>query len=142
MPYLLKSLVQQYQGDYDGALETYRKGRIFSGKAEHDPLWELMQAHAHAVKGERDAATAALERAFQTPEYRKKPTNFALDVAVAHNLLGDHQQALDWLGKINVKKRDETEFLIREPRLANLHSDARFAALTERWQASGKPNNK
>lgn len=133
--YTLKSLLQQFQGDYDGALETYRKARIFGGNNEREPLWMLMQAQVHAAKGRKTEAFEVLNRFYKTPEYRKIPTNFALDIALVHHLLGDDDQAFLYLEKLKLKDKKEVEFVTTDPRFAGLHNDPRFTELKERWQA-------
>ena len=133
--YVWKSLIQQFKGDYAGALETYRKGRIYSGKDENEPLWMLMQAQTHAAYGRRDEALAFLKRFTQSPIHRKHIPGFAHEIALVYNLLGDSEKTFAWLEKLEVKHRQDSNLISSDPRFANLHSDARFAALVKKWES-------
>jgi serine/threonine protein kinase/Tfp pilus assembly protein PilF len=131
--YFWKGLLQQYFGEYDTALETQRMARIYSGAGEDDALWLLMQAHSHASHQRRDEALAHLNRYFNCEAYRKHPKQFPHEVALVYNLLGDQNKAFEWLAKVEIKNPDDALFIGRDPRFANLHSDSRFTALSEKW---------
>jgi tetratricopeptide (TPR) repeat protein len=153
--YYRKSLVQQYRGEYDAAVDTYRRARIYSGGDENEPLWLLMQAHAYAAKGQRNQALNALNRYLQGDyyvnhpdnqpvtskesgtnprrNYQKDPNLLIHEVALVYNLLGDTEQTFKWLNKIEIKKPGHAKFHTEDPRFANLHNDPRFTALTKRW---------
>jgi serine/threonine-protein kinase len=133
--YYWKSLVQQFQGEYEASLDTYRRVRIFSGDDENEPFWLLMQAQAHASKGRRDEAQRFVNRYLQSPPYRKKPEAFPHEVALVYNLLGETEKAFAWLEKVKIKSAEQTKFHSEDPRFANLHNNPRFVALTQRWQA-------
>ncbi len=132
--YFWKSLVLQFQGKYDEALETYRKVRIYKGKDENEPLWTLMQAQAHAVGGRREESLNILNRFFKSPEFRKNQLGGAVDIALVYHLLGDSEKAFEWLGKVKPPNSDTAKSLIEDPRFAGLHNDERFAALAQKWK--------
>lgn len=132
--YYWKSLVEQFQGKYDTALDTYRKARIYSSKDETEPLWMLMQAEAYAAAGHREEALKVLNNFFQGDDYRRGPSGYAAEIALVYHLLGDNENAFAWLGKIKFKDAKIARFLIEDPRFAKLHSDPQFTALAQRWQ--------
>lgn len=132
--YFWKSLLQQYQNDYDAALETYRKARIYGGNDENDPLWLLMQAQAAAFNGRRSEAQKFLNRYLNGEICEKNPEGYANEVALVYNLLGDTTNAFAWLEKIKLKSGKGPGFMIADQRFANLHSDVRYIRLAEKWQ--------
>ncbi|MDQ4120740.1 MAG: protein kinase [Acidobacteriota bacterium] len=134
--YLFKSIAQQMLGDYEAALETYRIGRIYSGKDENEPLWILMQAQAYAANNRRDDALALVNRLLQNPAHRKEILKLSFDVALVYTLLGDAENAFAWLEKIEAKEIKDPNLLKQDPRLANLHKDERFLRFLEKRQKS------
>jgi serine/threonine-protein kinase len=141
--YLSKAIVQQMLGDYTGALETYRIGRIYSGKDENEPLWILMQAQTHAANGRRDESLKQLNRLLQNPAGREEATKKLLyDVALVYNLLGDAAKACEWLEKIEVEKVKGFDTNNLDPRLANLRGNARFERLVEKWRSAKSAGKK
>ncbi|HEX8246545.1 MAG TPA: tetratricopeptide repeat protein [Pyrinomonadaceae bacterium] len=138
--YGTKAIAQQILGDYDGALETYRSVRIINGEDENEPAWLLMQAQAHAGMGRREQSLAALNRFFQTTEYRKDPLLHLFNRAVVYNLLGETDKAFACLEKIEGKSSEQINLISRDPRLANLHRDPRFQRLIEKWEKQAASN--
>ncbi|MDQ3801622.1 MAG: protein kinase [Acidobacteriota bacterium] len=134
-PYYWKSYIQQIRGDYDAALDTYRRVRIYGGEDENDPSWLLMQAQAHAAKGRRDEALAVLNRCLKTDGYAKRSGELLHEVALVYNLLGDSEDAFAWLDKIEVKSAEQLKFHLDDSRFANLYDDARYTRLIEKWQS-------
>jgi serine/threonine protein kinase/Tfp pilus assembly protein PilF len=132
--YHLKSILQQFRGEYDAALETYRKARIYKGNDEKEPLWLLMQAHAHAANGRRDKASAIVKRFLEGGEYSKESSFVAMEIALVYNLLGDSENALAWLKRVKINTSTDAELAIIDPRFANLHKDSRFAGLVQKWR--------
>jgi tetratricopeptide (TPR) repeat protein len=135
-----KAVAQQILGDYDGALETYRSVRIINGDDEDEPTWLLMQAQAHAGMGRREQSLVALNRFFQTPEYRKDPLLHLFNTALVYNLLGDTDKAFAFLEKIKGKSSVLIYSLSQDPRLANLHGAPRFKRLIEKWKKQADQN--
>jgi serine/threonine protein kinase/Tfp pilus assembly protein PilF len=133
--YFWKSLLEQYQGKYETALDTYRKARIYNGKDETEPLWMLMQAEAHAAAGRRAEALKVLNRFRQGADYRREPAVYASEIALVYHLLGETEESFAWLEKVKIENAAQAKLLIEDPRLAGLQADPRFVALTERWQA-------
>jgi serine/threonine protein kinase/tetratricopeptide (TPR) repeat protein len=134
-PYYWKSYIQQIRGDYDAALDTYRRVRIYKGEDENEPSWLLMQAQAHAAKGRREDALAVLNRCLKSDGYRKRSGELLHEVALVYNLLGDLDDAFAWLDKIEVESAEQLKFHLDDSRFANLYDDARYSRLTEKWQS-------
>jgi tetratricopeptide (TPR) repeat protein len=133
--YLSKAIVQQMLGDYSGARETYRIGRIHSGKDENEPLWIMFQAQAHAAEGRRDEALTMLNRLLRSNSAeREEMKKLTFDIALVYNLLGERETACEWLGKIESKLIEDPKKLSRDPRLAALRESACFGKLIEKWQ--------
>jgi len=127
--YLAKSLIQQYRGDYDGALETYRAARIYNGKDENEPVWLLMQAQTFASRGKTDEAKQTLTRYFQSSEYRKNPLEHSLDIALVYNLLNDEKNTLIWLKKN--EQTEQSQFVKQDRRFSNLRGNPNFSSIFE-----------
>ncbi|HEY8560854.1 MAG TPA: tetratricopeptide repeat protein, partial [Pyrinomonadaceae bacterium] len=142
--YLPKAIVQQLLGDFDGAVETYRIGRIYTGKNENEPHWLIFQAQAHAANGRRGEALALLNRLLVKPAERdeKSAGDLPFDVAMVYALLGDSERACEWLGKIQAKKKKEVDVVSQDPRLAKLRGTACFARQIEKWRSQLAPPNK
>jgi serine/threonine-protein kinase len=132
--YLAKSIAQQMLGDYNAALETYRIGRIYSGKDENEPLWILMQAQAHAGNGRRNESLELLNRLLRNPAGRGEMGKLTFDIALVYNLLGDADAAFQWLEKIELKKVKTPETFGKDPRFANLRGNPRYERLIEKLQ--------
>jgi serine/threonine protein kinase/tetratricopeptide (TPR) repeat protein len=132
--YHLKSILQQYRGEYDAALDTYRKARIYKGNDEKEPLWQLMQAQLHAASGHRTEALEILKRFSQGGEHCEASTFLAPEIALVYNLLGDAENALAWLKKVKINNLMYVELISTDPRFANLHGDSRFAPIVQQWR--------
>jgi tetratricopeptide (TPR) repeat protein len=132
--YHLKSILQQFRGEYDAALETYRKARIYRGNDEKEPLWLLMQASVHAAKGRRREALAILNRFLPGGEFSKESAFVATDIALVYNLLGDARNTFAWLEKVKIHNAGQARLISTDPRFANLRDDPRFARLVEKWR--------
>jgi serine/threonine-protein kinase len=130
--YLSKAVAQELTGDWDGAVETYRIGRIYSGKDESEAIWILIQAQAHAAKGQSNESLALLNGLLQNPAQRKIIPNLSFDIALVYNLLGDAENACKWIEKIETKKLKDLNLIKQDPRFANLHNDERFLRLLEK----------
>jgi serine/threonine-protein kinase len=133
--YLTKSIAQQMLGDYNAALETYRIGRIYSGKDENEPLWILMQAQMHAANGRRDESMALLNRLLRNQARREEMSKLTFDIALVYNLLGDADAACQWLEKIELKKVKTPEVFGKDPRFANLRGNPRYERLIEKLRS-------
>lgn len=128
--YVAKTLVQQYQGDYDAALETYRAARIHSGEDENEPLWLIMQAQTFASHGEKNKADLFLNRYFETDDFKKNPLAHTLDVALVYNLSNDEENTLAWLKK--TEATPDSGFMKKDRRFENLRENTLFSSLLKK----------
>lgn len=125
--YVAKSLIQQYRGDYDAALETYRTARIYNGADENEPLWLIMQAQTFASHGKKTEAENFLNRYFETDDHKKNPLAHTLDVALVYNLLNDTENTFAWLEK--TEKTPQADFMKKDLRFENLRENTLFSSL-------------
>jgi len=100
--------------------------RIAASRADVVVLASASLGHALAVAGDRRGAQAVLAGLL-----RQRAHGYVspYDVALVYAGLGDKQQALDWLQRAYEERSSLLVFALREPRLAPLRSEPRFAAL-------------
>ena len=107
--------------------------RIAATRADVVVLASASLGHALAVAGDRRGAQAVLARLLQQ---RAHGYVSPYDVALIYAGLGDKQQALDWLQRAYEERSSLLVFALREPRLAPLRSEPRFAALMREFAVS------
>lgn len=113
------------QGKYREAIESLTKARELSGNS---PVVVAALAYAQAISGNKDEARRLLTE-FNNPSQHKVP---AYDLAIVYAGLGEKENSFAWLEKAYQEHSEYLAFLRVEPRLASLHSDARFADLLKR----------
>jgi tetratricopeptide (TPR) repeat protein len=86
--------------------------------------------HALALAGDRPGARAALDRLLRQREHGYVSP---YDLALVYTGLGEKDHALDWLQRAYEERSSLLVFALREPRIAPLRSDPRFAALVHRF---------
>ncbi len=91
----------------------------------NDPGLLIRLADCHAVLGDASAARA---RATEALELARGDADMMFRAATVYEMLGDRQKALDLLGKA-LRAGYSVEEVEREPDLAKLRSDPRFANL-------------
>jgi tetratricopeptide (TPR) repeat protein len=120
-------LVDEYQStgrakDAIGELETLKS---ISGNSERIDA-EL--AYSYALVGSKDRALKYLQEIAHRP---KSVPVYAYDAALVSLSVGDRDQALRWLNRAYSDRLPQLVKLSVDPRLDQLHSDSRFAALVE-----------
>ena len=107
--------------------------RIAATRADVVVLANASLAHALAVAGDRRGAQAVLAGLL-----RQRAHGYVspYDVALVYAGLGDKQQALDWLQRAYEERSSLLVFALREPRLAPLRTEPRFAALMREFALS------
>jgi len=100
--------------------------RITATRADLVVLAIASLGHALGVAGDRSGARAVLDRLLRQREHGYVSP---YDVALVYAGLGDKDQALDWLQRAYQERSSLLVFALREPRLASLRSEPRFAAL-------------
>ncbi|HEX8351899.1 MAG TPA: protein kinase, partial [Pyrinomonadaceae bacterium] len=123
----------ELQGLCDDALAVYEQERAFAGDT---PTTRAKYAHVLASCGRTAEARAVVEEIKAKGEARGA---LAYEVAVVHSLLGEHDAALEWLGRAAREHAVGLAFVRVDPRLGSLRGDARFDALLRRigsWEAA------
>jgi serine/threonine-protein kinase len=100
--------------------------RISASRADLVVLAAASLGHALGVAGDRAGAHAVLDRLLQR---RAHEYVSPYDVALVFAGLGDKDKALDWLQRAYQERSSLLVFALREPRLAPLRSEPRFATL-------------
>ena len=104
--------------------------RVTAKRADLVVLAEASLGHAFGVAGDRDSARAVLNRLLRQ---RQREYVSPYDVALVYAGLGDKDQALDWLQRAYQERSSLLVFALREPRLAALRTEPRFATLTREF---------
>jgi serine/threonine-protein kinase len=115
-------------GAYDHAIAEFQKAIDLGAGSQV----ETDLAHAYAVSGHVHDANVLLG---QILDRRARAYVSSFDIAVVYAGLGDRDQAFAWLEKAFAERTRPFLSLKVNPRLEGLHSDARFAALTQRTRA-------
>ena len=126
--HVYKSLAQQLAGDYRGAVETYRSTLHYADESAGRAVLEIMTAQASAAEGDREAAERILQAVYQREEFKKYPQRCVPEVAHVYNILGDLEQTLQWIKRLQGKTPIYRFF--DDPRFARLRTDKRFQELT------------
>lgn len=93
------------------------------------PLMEMGLGLAHAVKGRKTQARAALHRLHELGKRRYIPATY---IGILHAGLGDTEGAFEWLEKAYQERADGLTLLNVEPMVDGLRGDARFHDLVSR----------
>src|SRR2546428_335822 len=100
--------------------------RIAATRADLVVLATASLGHALGTAGDRPGARAVLDRLLRRRQHQYVSP---YDVALVYAGLGDKDQALDWLQRAYPERSSLLVFALREPRLALLRPEPRFAAL-------------
>ena len=119
-------LAYEQVGKTREAIEELTKARELSGNAT---VILAALIHAHAASGNKAEARRLLNEALANQSQRKLS---AYDQAIIQTAFGDKQQAFALLDKAFEERSEYLPYLVVEPRLEPLRTDARFAALLER----------
>jgi tetratricopeptide (TPR) repeat protein len=111
------------QGMHAEALAAYEQERSFAGDT---PTTHAKRAHVLAAIGKHDEAKAILDEIIA-----KRNENWvtAYEIAIVYSLLGDKDQAFDWLAQAEREHAVGFTFVRVDPHLAALRSDPRFSEL-------------
>jgi serine/threonine-protein kinase len=101
---------------------------------------KAMAAHVHAARGDRRKAEQLLA---ELKEISKRRYVCAYEIAHSYVKLGDKDQAFEWLHKGRRDRADCMVWLMSEPWMDALRSDARYRDMIERiGLGTGKPGEK
>jgi len=120
--------IYQTIGRYDDAFAAYLKERESSGEGD----WRFVLAQLQAVGGRREEARVILKQAVAALPALRDGDFRPFEIAVTFELLGDRDQALEWLAKSEAVKSANFNFVLVEPRLESIRSDPRFAELVKK----------
>lgn len=104
--------------------------RVMAARADLGVLAAASLDHALAVSGDEAGARALLD---QLLLQRERTYVSPYDVALIYVGLGENDDALDWLERAYQERSSLLVFALREPRLAPLRAEPRFAALTREF---------
>jgi Flp pilus assembly protein TadD len=107
----------------DEAFRIYEKERAFAGDT---PTTRAKLAHVLAVSGRADEARRILQ---ELVARRKQRWVTAYELAVVYSLLGDHDNAFNWLDRAEKEHAVGYTYLRVDPRLDNLRGDPRYIKL-------------
>ncbi len=128
--YKTKRVVYEASGNYGAALAAHQNERIYSENTdENDAGWMMITAQVQAVGGNRDKALANLKRSIEDSFVRNNPKSFAYEIALAYALLGENDQAFDWLKKSKDANSYGFNFAQVDPRFDKIRTDSRFSEL-------------
>jgi len=123
--YLCLGKAYEQQRQFREADASFKRAVDLSG-GNPGPL--MMQAHAYALSGRKDLATAAIGHFFSS----KHGYTSNSDVAAVYCAMGQPSQAMTWLEKANVNREEGLNRLAVEPLFDGCRQDNRFQALIER----------
>jgi Flp pilus assembly protein TadD len=111
------------KGMTEEAFRIYEKERAFAGDT---PTTRAKLAHVLAVSGRADEARRILQ---ELVARRKQQWVTAYELAVVYSLLGDRDNAFNWLERAEREHAVGYTYLRVDPRLDNLRGDPRYAEL-------------
>jgi tetratricopeptide (TPR) repeat protein len=104
--------------------------RIEATRADLGVLAAASLGHALGLAGDRPGARAILDQLLRQREHAYVSP---YDIALLYVGLAEKDNALDWLQKAYQERSSLLVFALREPRLAPLRSEPRFATLTREF---------
>jgi TolB-like protein/Tfp pilus assembly protein PilF len=104
--------------------------RIKASRADLVVLAAASLGHALGLAGDRPGARALLGQLLRQREHAYVSP---YDIALLYVGLGEKDHALDWLQRAYQERSSLLVFALREPRLAPLHSEPRFATLAQEF---------
>ena len=125
--FLIRSLIAK--GDYARALDEIDKHPLQAQGSN------AFRAQALALSGQPEAVRAELDRVLALSKERYVA---AYDIAMIYVVLGDKENAFQWLERAIEDRSTPISFLARDPALAPLHDDPRFDAFVQRLGIYGR----
>jgi serine/threonine protein kinase/TolB-like protein/Tfp pilus assembly protein PilF len=119
--------VYQAMGRYDGAFAAYLKEKEFSDAKEEE--WLVVLAQLQVIGGKREEAQVILKQGIASMKHIREGDYRPFEIAVAYELLGDRDRALEWLAKSEAVRTTNFNYVLVEPRLDGIRSDPRFITL-------------
>jgi len=117
-------------GRYNDALAAHLKEKRDRGDPEGE--WPEILAQLQAIGGRREEALLSLKKAIATFSPIREGDYHPFEIAIAYELLGDRERALEWLAKSEAARSTNFNFVLVDPRLASIQSDPRFIELVKK----------
>jgi tetratricopeptide (TPR) repeat protein len=115
-------------GHYDEAIAAHRRAIALT---HGQPNFASHLGRAYALAGRADEARTVLDELLALS---RQTYVSALDIAIIHTALADHERAFEWLERAYAERADHLPYLKVDPRLEPLRPDPRFAALLRRMR--------
>lgn len=134
--YRVSRWVHLMTGNYEAALDTYKKERNYLGDIdENERGWMMSKAAVEAVGGKRELALELINRSLTDPKVKNDPQTYAYEIALGYAFADDKENALLWLEKAETAEERGFVYAQVEPILQDkLGGDPRFAALVRKLQ--------
>ncbi|MFL6210167.1 MAG: protein kinase domain-containing protein [Pyrinomonadaceae bacterium] len=121
--YVVLRWAYELKGLHKEALAAFEQERVFAGET---PTTRAKHAHVLAATGRGDEARPILAGLLA---HRAEQWVTAYEIAIIYTLLGDRDDALDWLAEAEREHAVGFTFVRVDPHLDGLRSDPRFAEL-------------
>jgi serine/threonine protein kinase/tetratricopeptide (TPR) repeat protein len=129
----IKRWVYQAIGKYEEANDVFQKERNFAGGLAEDPGWKVIEVQVKALnEATKPEALADLNKIVADKKFAANVTAFGYETALAYNLLGEEQKALEWLEKAEAAHAHSINYLEVDPRFAGLRGNPRYIKLIKK----------
>ena len=125
----VKRWVYTVTGNFAAARANFDKEMLYSGGNSSMPGWQIIELQLTPPDQDASAKLKVLENAILSPDIADIHFAFAYVIALAFNALGRHDKAIDWLERADAARSHGFNFLVVDPRFANLRGDLRFRHL-------------
>jgi TolB-like protein/Tfp pilus assembly protein PilF len=115
--------------DRERAYDVFQKEMSYSGGSLDDAGWKIIELQLPADDSERPERTARLDMIVASPDIANNPYAFAFEAALAYNVLGQTDKALDLLERAEAAGSHSMNLASADPRLANLRGNPRYERL-------------
>lgn len=128
--YKTKRVVFEATGNASAALSAYQNERLYSENTDEDDAgWLMIAAQVQAVAGSRDEAYASLKKTTESAFVRSNPSGFAYEIGLAYALLGDADNAVEWLSKTRDANGYGFNYINVDPRFDKIRDNEKFKSL-------------
>lgn len=122
------------KNDYKSARSALENEMNYSGGEMDDAGWYMIIAQVESLGKNKKEVIEKLDKAVEQPIITNSLATFSNEIAIAYNLLGEKEKALDWLEKGELAGDSGFIFMEVDPRFENLRSEPRFQKLAEKWK--------
>ncbi|MDM7922817.1 MAG: protein kinase [Pyrinomonadaceae bacterium] len=115
--------------DLESGAATFTKEFNYGRGDLNDPSWKPIAAQAGRLGMTREDTLRLLDEAVADPFIRNNPYAFSYEAALAYNIIGETEKALDQLERAEASRSHWFNFLQVDPRFENLRKEPRFIRL-------------